>query len=396
MRRKVKFLSFVLVGLLGLDFISPAVASIQCLDPDKQPVDWWVVLKLPLIKSDSLTNDGNSGTTDGESFIYIDPNQEKNFFDTKAISSNDQPIANTLNQIYKSTGINESWVMYNDQPPNSSYYSFTRGHTKGVLAYDDSTGFWLIQSTPKFPPPQNAEYAYSGSPKNGQGMLCISLPATSFNDIGAQFNYSFPRFYSGHFHNDSAKILKDIYNLSRNTSLKEKTTPKPNPEFNQHIYTSLNGTVFKSYVQTNTAIDKDSGRKNPDFYACVANDEPDICNGGFQKPLKHGLFVQSWLTSGTLEGQVCNLIYRVNDADAYALNVKTDEDKTYIWQSLHDHSKWAISTASGSEIVCFGDLNRTDEQRRRGGGIVCFENKRVHDLMDKMITKTIPCQASSD
>lgn len=87
------------------------------------------------------------------------------------------------------------------------------------------------------------------------------------------------------------------------------------------------------------------------------------------------------------EEQICNFPYHINNADSYQLHLVND----IIWETKHDHSKWAISTEENSSMVCFSDLNRTVQQQVRGGGAVCFENKMVHDVMAEMITKTEPC-----
>ena len=52
----------------------------------------------------------------------------------------------------------------------------TRGHTKGVLAFDlgTDTAFWLVQSTPKFPPKGSYSFPTTGVP-NAQTFLCITL-----------------------------------------------------------------------------------------------------------------------------------------------------------------------------------------------------------------------------
>ena len=49
------------------------------------------------------------------------------------------------------------------------------GHTKGVLATDGSTGFWMIHSVPKFPDLTAASFDWSASKIYGQTFLCLSL-----------------------------------------------------------------------------------------------------------------------------------------------------------------------------------------------------------------------------
>lgn len=41
-------------------------------------------------------------------------------------------------------------IGYNDEPPNKQSNS-KKGHLKGLLVADESSGFWLIHSVPLFP-----------------------------------------------------------------------------------------------------------------------------------------------------------------------------------------------------------------------------------------------------
>lgn len=78
------------------------------------------------------------------------------------------------------------WIVYNDEPTNIPMKS-TVGHSKGVLAADNSTGFWLVHSVPKFPqlPYQQNSYMYpSTGVKYGQSFLCMSMLAEELDKVG--------------------------------------------------------------------------------------------------------------------------------------------------------------------------------------------------------------------
>ena len=60
---------------------------------------------------------------------------------------------------------------------------------EGIIGFDAETGFWLIQSTPKFPNKKADGY---GWPSNGnyyaQSFLCISMATNPYlNEIGMSF-----------------------------------------------------------------------------------------------------------------------------------------------------------------------------------------------------------------
>src|SRR5580698_6011934 len=150
--------------------------QLSALDENGKPVDWWFAYKVA----------GNSTTTDatkvsGTEYVYFDANTPK---DGKLTLSphhvdKDGALPNTLNQLYGEEGMSTQhlgWFFYNDENPITGKTNDSRGHTKGVLAFDlgTNTAFWLIQSTPKFPPRSRYSFPPSGMP-NAQTLLCVTL-----------------------------------------------------------------------------------------------------------------------------------------------------------------------------------------------------------------------------
>ena len=124
--------------------------------------------------------------------------------------------------IYAIFQVKSVYIMYNDEFPNGTT-SVTHGHTKGVVVMTEHGGFWLIHSTPKYPPPptdtssdslnarrntyrnrstrvnssggtgslsfgswedfRGYDYPESGT-RFGQTFLCISLPSEQANNLG--------------------------------------------------------------------------------------------------------------------------------------------------------------------------------------------------------------------
>lgn len=56
----------------------------------------------------------------------------------------------------------------------------------GVIAFDSQSGFWLIHSTPLFPPIRAHGYSYPyTADKHGQSFLCISMATSLYaNEVG--------------------------------------------------------------------------------------------------------------------------------------------------------------------------------------------------------------------
>ena len=56
----------------------------------------------------------------------------------------------------------------------------------GVIGFDKQSGFWLVHSTPRFPPTQSTGYDWPSSAKRyGQSFICISMSTSgNLNEIG--------------------------------------------------------------------------------------------------------------------------------------------------------------------------------------------------------------------
>lgn len=63
--------------------------------------------------------------------------------------------------------------------------SLRRVVCSGVVVLDKHQGFWLVHSTPHFPPAREAGYSYPISGLvNGQNFICVTYPLERFQTIG--------------------------------------------------------------------------------------------------------------------------------------------------------------------------------------------------------------------
>jgi hypothetical protein len=101
--------------------------SLSCQNEDGVSVDVWLGIKSPR----------------GSMYAYYDPVIAN--FHLSNYSLNDTSVgalSHTLQQLWRENP--ESYVVYNDEVPGESYYSFTYGHTKGVFGFgSEETGFWI-------------------------------------------------------------------------------------------------------------------------------------------------------------------------------------------------------------------------------------------------------------
>uniref|UniRef100_A0A8C2C4I0 deoxyribonuclease II n=1 Tax=Cyprinus carpio TaxID=7962 RepID=A0A8C2C4I0_CYPCA len=167
---------FRLCVYMLLFFISFSEAVISCLNEDGQPVDWFIIYKLPIYKMEVKGS--------GVDYMYLDPSVMDFQMSKHTVNSSKGALGRTLTQLYSRYTSNGSvYMLYNDAPPELKYPS-KYGHTKGVLMFDHSQGFWLTHSVPHFPPFPERNYSYPFTGKYyGQTLLCITYNYTQFPQI---------------------------------------------------------------------------------------------------------------------------------------------------------------------------------------------------------------------
>ena len=293
----------------------------------------------------------------GTEYVYFDANMAAS--GKLALSPHhvdqDGALPNTLAQLYHEEGASTQhlgWYFYNDEDPITGRTNGARGHTKGVVAFDlgTNTAFWLIQSTPKFPPKGTYSFPTTGIP-NAQTFLCITLQdATVAQTIAKQqFAAQQPNVYlastiptdlAGSPNDPRLKLMKDQV-ASGNTPL-DVIVP----------FHSKGGTKFMSMAKNKTW--------GLDFY-----------NDLVGPALHDNLDVETWEHDPTPPALDSDKIHTVVDmAGINLMPLGIDIS----WPEPDDHAKLAISARSEStHFVCIGDINFTIAQRKRGGGTVAFQ-----------------------
>ncbi|RWS02657.1 Deoxyribonuclease-2-like protein, partial [Dinothrombium tinctorium] len=324
---------------------------------NNENVDWFIAYKIPKLESNATPFDT------GFAFVYLlSTNHESSWIQShKLIDDKQSLFGQTLNQLY--TNPKENYILYSDQPPTEKS-SMIYGHSKGVLAVDKNTGFWLIHSVPKFPPLiQSRKYDYPLSGReNGQTALCISFnTSTETEKIVNQLLYIRPKIYDFNL-SDDIKYLVPNFNDLINGKWSKKLTNT------QSIYT-IDFNEFISFSKSKLAI-------------------IDIYTDLVASSLMSNLFVETWRKgSGIPLQSVCNQKYTV-------INVNKIMLQHLYWTFESDHSKWAISdntVETSKTFLCIGDMNRMKSQFKRGGGIVCFNNYFAWNAFKQSILERDSC-----
>lgn len=308
--------------------------------------------KLP--KNSEQGKKGSAPLVDeGLAYMYISSNSPHEGWTMSNISIKDHDSipGRILSPIYAQRSNKELFRMfYNDEHPDGNT-SFTMGHTKGVLAFTESSGFWLIHSVPKYPPPIEMHYDYPHTGQMyGQTFLCISLTTkTVADEIGLQMMVNHPFIYSAFVPTWVDKKYQQLTMAAMGKHLR-----KP-PYMKISAFKSMKGLTFTSFAK--------SAKFGQDLYADLV-----------APSLKTDLIVESWPNGPGKMTSRCTGHYKVMNINSIDFHMKPDDVS---FASHKDHAKWAISLTKPIKAmyVCIGDINRMETQKKRGGGTVCFHDK---------------------
>lgn len=322
----------------------PFVSGLSCLNEKGSAVDSWAAIK------------ENAGT----SYLYYEPGQE---LLPSAYSMNDTEhgaLTWTTKQLWSSEA--GTYVIYNDEPPGSSYYNFSYGHTKGYFAVaDDLTGFYITHSIPIYPTGPSQTNTYTGLGGNAytyaQNVLCLSVNASTLDAMAYKFQLNRPQIYDSKVSATIGGSYKNISNLAKGSFATAAICA------DEELVT-VGGTKFTLFAK--------STQWGKDLY--------DGCVG---PKLTSDLWVESWIR-GSAEGPSCPASgFQTLDIQA------VDFGSGYSWSETQDHSKWAV--AVNQSVACMGDINRMTTQYSRGGGTACLVDSGLYEALMKASTKTDSC-----
>uniref|UniRef100_A0A7E4VZ24 Deoxyribonuclease II n=1 Tax=Panagrellus redivivus TaxID=6233 RepID=A0A7E4VZ24_PANRE len=346
---------------LGVDSV------FTCKNMNDEAVDWYMFYKYPRQRNGQYT-DPKLGT--GAAFMYMDSDKPDWIYPTQLLNETNHALWFTLQQFYenKDNVQDNFYILYNDEFPNSTIWSPSSGHQKGVALFDKQQGFWLIHSIPKFPANQSYNYPPTAY-EYGQMGICISLSyADNLAKIARQLFFTQPFVYTM---NVPTAIGTDIPQWIEILNGGHQLIQ---PFGNYLTLKTLKGEVFWHFAKTG-------------LYG------KDIFYDFISKTFATDLYVQSW--THTARGNNTNNLnstctpgpYKVFDAD----NIETP---FYNFTSYRDHSKYAIAHSPYTPFpyLCIADNNRQVTQTHRGGGALCLLNTTVFSVFSKLIATAYPCK----
>ncbi|KAJ7316746.1 hypothetical protein JRQ81_002908 [Phrynocephalus forsythii] len=334
--------------------------KISCYDDFGQPVDWFIVYKLPR---------RHHGTpAEGMKYMYQDGQTQGWVLGRSLMNTTEGAVGRTLQQLYSEAAQRQeetAYLLYNDEPPNKPSYSL-KGHTKGVILLDKIQGFWLLHSTPHFPPClDEKEYVWPLSALPfGQTFLCITYPYGQFKEIGNQLLFTEPEVYDYRVEGTFAQDLPALLNASEGHHIQKE------PWNSSVTLTSLQGKNFVSFAK----------------FRLFGN---DLYSGWLAEALASDLYVEFWHRSRGILPSNCSGHYKVYNVQEVAFQSPAPR-----FFSISDHSKWCVTTESHPGWACVGDMNRNIAEEHRGGGTVCVHDSATWKAFHSLVHNYTDCDGS--
>ncbi|XP_060905885.1 deoxyribonuclease-2-alpha [Labrus mixtus] len=336
-------------------------SPISCYNDRGDAVDWFYLYKLP-------KEHGRKSPQQGGLYLLLEKGSEGWTNGKGTVNDTTGALGRTVGQLY-SRGKNTelAYILYNDQRPPQDFggrwfdNSGSRGgHTKGVVLLDKNQGFWLVHSTPHFPPvQQEGQFYYPNSGLiNGQNFICVTYPLDRFQTIGEQLQINQPNVYDCDVPESLASLVPALAAVCEKKHLPGHVAPHVKPVANRSVtLTSKDGTDFINFAKG-------------------ASFDNDLYHSWVAPSLQSDLLVQFWIHSTGILPSDCSQGWKVLDIKLI------NPGQSFTFKASQDHSKWAVSpnaagSGPGGGWVCVGDINRNQAEEKRGGGTVCLQDPVV-------------------
>lgn len=326
--------------------------------------DWWFMYKLPegVEASRATSRKAKESKLSGYNYLYYGAGQTEGLrLSPHLLGCGGGALFNTLDAVFKAAGEKSSstgWLLYNDEKPLAKENDETKGHCKGVLAFDkvNDQGVWLLHSTPRFPVAGQALFPVDER-IYAQTYIAITLDGYEAADrIAAQLRtQQNPQVYSYQLPDGAGAISEadNIYQLCRQEPAPVMTEP------NEITFKSRAGTEFRSIAKSRS-WDKD-------FWIDLVGPQLEI-----------NLAIETWRRGKIpteTDSDQSHSVEDVSSIDLTALGIPA------CWPYTKDHAKWAVEEKQNAQHqadwVCVADINRQVSQEKRGGGAICFRDQAL-------------------
>ena len=344
-------LSFIIAFAQSSNCEPTTKANLSCVNPSGKEVDWFIIYLIP---------EKQAG---GRYFSYVD-DQATTFknYDLKERTFPPLHLVKTLKNA------NTQFIWNDDQSTDTtSRTSSSKAHSKGMLAYDASSGFHLLHSLPRFPHLNDKGEILFTLPSNageyGQTFFCVSINKSEAEKMSTNVRNINPFFYEN---SSNLKVnSENIDTFEQKLNLVKANEDLPSSNLNENLATLVS--------RQNTKIQ---------LFLKIKHDAELPWEGELQSLYKKGFFVETW-TRPSILPNVCK-------KGSETLGVLGLKINNVVFSDNNDHSKWGVSM--DKKICCYGDLNRTESQKKRSGMVMCFENETIGAQIFDFITDYTKCK----
>jgi hypothetical protein len=259
-------------------------------------------------------------------------------------------INDWLNDLYKDSNW-KNWILYNDDIDKFFSNQTSKGHCKGIIAWNNTRISWLCHSVPDFPasfqgnqisPIDESKFIY------GQSFQYI------------EFQYTYDMIYS---------IINQLNIMHANIFIKH---------FSDNYIFDFNHkkkeTIHTLIINKNIIHIAKSPHYEIDIYEYIYQQYPYQWN------------IETWKRGHEIHSENTNI------KDICFIQFKENE-----YKQSQDHSKWGV-TQNKKKFICYtsqnkyywiGDLNRmTSQFKRGGGGFICIDKHLTKALQNIIEKKT--------
>jgi deoxyribonuclease-2 len=356
MLKRTFLLLFHLLSLLLISIKSQTEPR-TCYNPKKQAVDWWVIFLFPETSSKGTPLSYgyyDNFSTDMEIFQYeINTYPPLHFPRDSVLLKQSQGQLQDVNYFY-----------WNDDLSTDAEIKSAdsgRAHAKGGLIYDKEGGVFLSHSLPRFPRRSNESWIIDDMPPNsgiyGQSFICLTVDKENSLKLVNSLNVIFPFILSKNGNSDNV----DGNNPSVLELLNNKhDKSQPNKLLSQ--VKTKGGNLFDVFSKGRDSTDLPYDTTIPEYY-------------------QDGLFVETWSKPFQLPS-ICENTFKT-------INIAELKFGQFSYKKTNEHSKWAVGMTT--QVICIGDLNRIESQKKRGGNVICFKNEKLANIIRNGITLTEIC-----
>ncbi|KAF5898314.1 deoxyribonuclease-2-alpha-like, partial [Clarias magur] len=211
---------FVFLLLFLLQPVEGTNTTISCFDDQGNAVDWFYLYKLP--------HSHQQAQEEGLKYLILQEQSEGWVESAGLVRDMTGALGRSLGPLYE--GGELGYILYNDQPPEQGRSpgdaNRSGGHTKGAVLFDSRQGFWLVHSTPHFPPLRTeGKFSYPDTGiHNGQNFICVTYPLERFNVIGEQLKINQPHVYDCDVPASLASSVPTMVELCKHRHLQENSS----------------------------------------------------------------------------------------------------------------------------------------------------------------------------